>query len=650
MAAPTYTPLPTAPARTMTPTTFATTADTFVAALALFQTEGDVLGAYAQTQAAVAVASNLADSYPTVASLLADTLMEYTPNGAVPVSVGDIVAAGGFRYIVVASGGDVQNSAGTPVQLEALPLPNGGFIGAQFGAIGDGVTDDRAALQLMIDRVVATGRGEFSPGVGIFALGKSGAGKWALAIVGDNVSVRGNGIGVTVLKLLDSTAIDTPVLRIEGSNISVSDIEIDGNKARISGEALRGQGEDEGIDLKGGTSNSIALINNCYIHDCGQDGIDVDTPYTKVIITNTVIEDCGGCGIHGDATMILVDNCQISGCGEYRVFAGGVFATEMAAIGSFFKDLHIRNTIMRDNDRAVIMRNTAEAGYHPSASLIGCSIHAESPAETEGVHLDILNSVSIRIIGNYIYGYDVGIEVVRPNSNSGYLISDNDIRTPSGGTCISVIGAGSHGDISIINNPYLLAPAGVAILLTDINRFRVSGNFIGSVNFGIRLDDVTNGTISDNWVSSAASNAIRFDALCTDIEIIGNNLPSSGNAGVHYGAIAHTGMRLIDNVCEGGVNGHASLVGFVARGNLGFLTETGGSEVLDGNGSSTNFNITHGLVSAPTQVSVVAGSSDAADKNWVSSLGAIDIANTFAVAPASGTGNVVFRWTAACYE
>lgn len=60
MAAPTYTPLPTAPARTMTPTAFAAAADAFVAALAAFQTEGDTLGAYTQTQAEAALAAAIA--------------------------------------------------------------------------------------------------------------------------------------------------------------------------------------------------------------------------------------------------------------------------------------------------------------------------------------------------------------------------------------------------------------------------------------------------------------------------------------------------------------------------------------------------------------------------------------------------------------
>jgi len=60
MAAPIYTPLPTAPARTMSPTVFAAAADAFVAALAVLQTEGDTLGIFTETQAEAALAAAIA--------------------------------------------------------------------------------------------------------------------------------------------------------------------------------------------------------------------------------------------------------------------------------------------------------------------------------------------------------------------------------------------------------------------------------------------------------------------------------------------------------------------------------------------------------------------------------------------------------------
>ena len=77
--------------------------------------------------------------YDTVALLLASTEASR--------GTGAIWEAGGFRYIEVASGGDVTNSAGTPVQLDVLPNQDGSYSLLAFGAAGDGTTDDTTIIQ-----------------------------------------------------------------------------------------------------------------------------------------------------------------------------------------------------------------------------------------------------------------------------------------------------------------------------------------------------------------------------------------------------------------------------------------------------------------------------------------------------------------------
>lgn len=64
---------------------------------------------------------------------------------------GEIWEAGGFRYIEVASGGDVTNSAGTPVQLDVLPNDGRVFVPHQWGAVEGGATDATTALQAFFD-------------------------------------------------------------------------------------------------------------------------------------------------------------------------------------------------------------------------------------------------------------------------------------------------------------------------------------------------------------------------------------------------------------------------------------------------------------------------------------------------------------------
>ena len=63
MAAPVFTPLPTTPDRDASPETFSNDADAFLGALPTFQTQGNTLGTYCETQAGAALASaNNADA------------------------------------------------------------------------------------------------------------------------------------------------------------------------------------------------------------------------------------------------------------------------------------------------------------------------------------------------------------------------------------------------------------------------------------------------------------------------------------------------------------------------------------------------------------------------------------------------------------
>ena len=94
-------------------------------------------------------------AFKTVADLLADTRTLTTY-----YTVGDYVLAGGFAYVVVASGGDVTTAGG--VELDVLVSQNGYNVKA-FGAVGDNTTNDVLAIQAAIDASVAGDAGVFFP-------------------------------------------------------------------------------------------------------------------------------------------------------------------------------------------------------------------------------------------------------------------------------------------------------------------------------------------------------------------------------------------------------------------------------------------------------------------------------------------------------
>lgn len=98
-------------------------------------------------------ASATSYSFNTVAEILADTILSYTAgSGLFVVAENDYVEAGGFRYIVRASGATthIQTSNVTPVKLDQAPDGVGYHIDA-FGAIGDGTTDDSTIATTFIE-------------------------------------------------------------------------------------------------------------------------------------------------------------------------------------------------------------------------------------------------------------------------------------------------------------------------------------------------------------------------------------------------------------------------------------------------------------------------------------------------------------------
>jgi len=98
----------------------------------------------AQTQTTVIPPLN------TVRDLLTNTTIGYVFGGSTTVVVrpGDVIAAGGFRYLVLPLGGvpSVTNAnPDSPVLLRALPDASGVVSMLQTGAVGDGAADDTAA-------------------------------------------------------------------------------------------------------------------------------------------------------------------------------------------------------------------------------------------------------------------------------------------------------------------------------------------------------------------------------------------------------------------------------------------------------------------------------------------------------------------------
>jgi len=79
--------------------------------------------------------------------------------------------------------------------------------------------------------------------------------------------------------------------------------------------------------------------------------------------------------------------------------------------------------------------------------------------------------------------------------------------------------------------------------------------------------------------------------------------------------------------------------------NDGYVSENEGVATFSGDGSTTVFNIAHGLAGTPTKYGVSPLTPDA-DADRTITADATNIIVTFSVAPPAGTDNVKFGWWA----
>lgn len=169
--------------------------------------------------------------YPTSSVLLRSVLLRA---GVVALSVA-LSACGTVQTVgvsdgAVSDGGPVVTA---PVAVEPAAeqtIPADALTPEQFGAVGDGVTDDTAALNALFTRVNGSSASAVSFGAGRhYALRRTQHRQFSLTR--DGVTVYGNG---AVLKVVDGEPTDRPwfVVRIAAQHITVLDLTVDANRDR----------------------------------------------------------------------------------------------------------------------------------------------------------------------------------------------------------------------------------------------------------------------------------------------------------------------------------------------------------------------------------------------------------------------------------
>ncbi|MBB4000242.1 tandem-95 repeat protein [Aureimonas pseudogalii] len=213
-----------------------------------------------------------------------------------------------------------------------------------FGAKGDGVTDDTAAIQRAIQACDDAQGGTIEMPAGTYLVrGDPGNPSKGPIELSSNMTLSGAGMGQTVIKLADHfdaringivrTALETV------DNVTIKGLTIDGNRENNTGHQA---GFICGIKEDSGKTQSNITLDNVEAKNCTAYGINPHEIVTNMVVTNSVSHGNGLDGFVADAVF------------------GGLYANNVAYdndrhgfnLQNMTQDLVLRNNEARDNGSA----------------------------------------------------------------------------------------------------------------------------------------------------------------------------------------------------------------------------------------------------------------------------------------------------------
>lgn len=392
-----------------------------------------------------------------------------------------------------------------------------------FGAVGDGVTDDTNSIKAAIAAVPNGGTVLFPAGTYLITSTQTNP----ILISQSGVNVVGN--NATILN---------------GSNRSFGTFAISGSRVAVTGMTFNGNNTSLNTLLINETAKQVT-ISNCEIKNCKQQlG---DATYAVGILVKNGTSD------------ITIDNCYVHNIDSpITGIARGILATQFGSASTFFTDLTVSNCLFEDispkADADAIVFQPLSYANDVNSNVINCRFNR---CEKRAIKIQANN---VTVIGCHITLptdgfsgisiYGDRCKVIGSTITGGYSYIGIEVGVP----------AGSLGNQTVIDD--------VIINMTSI---------VG--NFGIRFY----GNISDLIVSnSTLSNLLTGIEFANDgsrANVIGNTLFTINQNAIHNAGSAGTGMSQLSVVS----NQFSSITAFTIRNDNGLQFSAIGN-VTDGSG------------------------------------------------------------------
>jgi len=371
-----------------------------------------------------------------------------------------------------------------------------------------------------------------------------------------------------------------------------------------------------------GDITGVKIVENCVVEDCGYEPIAM-TDNKYCIVRNCYVKDSfvpGGDTWNHNITFERSKHCIAVG-NVLRNLPSGTTGTNVAAIKV-------------DGWDVSVIGNTIDWITECDGTCRGIFAWQGS-ANPDRVGRVVIQGNTIKMNGGLgIYfeaesGYEIGSIVV--TGNSVYLARHG-------------IGL-NYTKYCVVSKNILSGCSTSGVKLNRVYNSLFLGNVVlGNKWYGIYINNIGESLIMNNYIRNNAHCGIQIYG--SDIHIEGNILRNNGNYGIDV-ASGSSNIRIIRNDLYNAATTIISDAGTntVIKQNRGYITENSGTATFSGDGTTTQFSIAHGLVSAPTKVQVTPMTADAAADFYVTADNT-NIYINYKSAPPSGTDNLKFSWYA----